>query len=59
MTFFGNDLARFPDLETFSAKNECSRNFKSRAFNMNRKLDFPECSRTTGGIVNFTHQAPL
>ena len=56
---FGDSLARFGDLATFLAKNEYSRNFKPRACNINRKRDLPECSGTTGEIVNFARQAPL
>ena len=37
---FGDNLARFCDLATFLAKNECSRNLKSRACNVNNKRDF-------------------
>ena len=55
---FGDNLARYGNLVAFLAKNECSRNFKSRACNINRKRDLSECSRTIGKIVDFTHQAP-
>ena len=49
-----NDLAN-----TDLAKNECSGNFNSRACTINRKRDLSECSRSTGEIVNFAHQASL
>ena len=44
---------------TFLAKNDCFRNLKSRACNINRKWDLPEWSRTIGEIVNFARQTPL
>ena len=54
---FGDNLARFGDLATFLAKNECFRNFRFRACNINRKRDLPECSRSTGKIGNFACEA--
>ena len=55
----GDNLARLGDLATFLEKNECSRNLKSGASNINRKRDLPECCRSTDEIVNFARQAPL
>ena len=55
----GDNLAKFGDLTTFLERNECSRNFKSRACNINRKRDLPEGFRATGEIVNFARHAPL
>ena len=55
---FCDNFARIGDLAICLSKNECSRIFKSRAWNINRKRDLPECSRTTGEIINFQRHAP-
>ena len=47
---------RFGDI---FGENECSRNLKPRAYNINRKRGLPECSRSIGEIVNFACQATL
>ena len=54
---FGDNLARFGDLAKFLAKNEFSRNFKSRVCKNNRKRDTAEYSRTFREIVNVACQA--
>ena len=52
--WFANKLARLG-----KKKNECSRNFKPRAYKINRKRDTAKYYRTVGEIINFSRQALL